>query len=313
MSENQPERPSRRVQAERRARTLLPYVYLVLGCALVAGLVVLLLSRAGSPNLSPAEVSGTAEAARFATSQAERRGTREAARATGTAVARGTATAAAGETSAAVTSVAKATAEAPPTLTAEASARETAQARAEATSQVIDERTALVYGPESGTLEQVEGDEVPCAAAGVDLREFIAEARFANPAGSGLEAEQAWDYGLVFTNIGEGTEYRVILDSEGSWTFNLHSEAYDISFSDTTDLLDLSARGSNTLKLYVTGDAAQMYINGRYLDTFDLVILGLGRSEEATHDVMACAGMREEYRDVGRRALYEEFRVWAVP
>lgn len=313
MSESRPERPSRRAQAERRGTLLFPLLLFACGCALVVGLIAWVLLGSGAPRLSQAEATGTREAARFATAQAERRGTREAARVTGTAVVRGTATAAASETYAAVTAEARATAEAPPTLTAEAKARETAHVRAEATAQVLDVRATLAHGPTSGTLEQVEGDEVPCAAAGLDLREFVAEATFHNPRDMGLGQEPAWDHGLVFTNIGEGTEYRVILDSEGSWTFNLHSRAYDVSFSDGTDLLDLSTGGSNTLKLYVTRDTALVYLNGRYLDTLNLVILGLGQSEGATHDIMVCAGVREEYAAVGRLTLYEDFGVWSLP
>ena len=307
------------MQAAQRAG-LFPCLIFVAGCALVAGLVAWVVLRGASPTLSQAEVSGTREAVQFATSQADRRATMKAGRATGTAVAWVTATAearareaAASQTAVAAATAARATAEAPPTLTAQAQARETAQVEAEATVQVLDGQATVVYGPTSGTLEQMEGGELPCTAAGVNLRDFVAEATFHNPEDAGFAAGGAWDYGLIFSNIGDDTEYRVSLDSESTWTFSLHSSGYDISLRDTTGLLDLSGRGSNTLKLYVTVDKALLYVNGRYIDTLDLVMLSLGQSSEAAHDVMVCAGIREEYAAIGRLTRYEDFRVWSLP
>ena len=317
MPENEPERPSPRVQAERRRRLMLPFSLFAAGCFVVVALIVLVLARPATPSLSQAEVSGTREAVQAATSQAEMRATMKAGVATGTARARATTTAEVREREAGASQTAetqaRATAEAPPTLTAQARAYETDRVQAEATVQVLEEQAALVYGPTKGTLEQLEADEVPCAAAGLNLREFVAEATFRNPQIAGAETDQAWDYGIVFSNLGEGTEYRAILDSRGTWTFSLHSDAYDISISDMTVPTDVSDEGSNTLKLFVTGEMAQLYANGRYIGTFDLVMLELGQSSEAAHDVMVCAGVREGYGAVGRVTGYEGFRVWSLP
>ena len=320
MPENEPERPSPRVQAERRRRLMLPFSLFGAGCVVVAALIVLVLSRPATPSSSQAEASGTREAVQVTTSQAERQATMRAGRATGTARSWATSTAgalereaAASQTALAAATQARATAEAPPTLTAAAKAYETARVEAEATARVLDEQATLVYGPTNGTLEQVEGDEVPCAAAGLNLRGFVAEATFRNPQAAGAEADRAWDYGIIFSNTGEGTEYRAILDSGGTWTFSLHSDAYDISISDTAAQMDLSGAGSNTLKLFVTGEMAQLYANERYIGTFDLGMLGLGQSSEAAHDVLVCAGVREGYGAVGRVTGYEGFRVWSLP
>lgn len=256
----------------------------------------------------------------LATSQAERRATVRTSRATTTALARQTVTAhaleteaASHQTSVAATADAEATAKAPPTLTAQARAHATALVQAAATVQVLEGQATLLYGPTDGMLEQLEGQDGPCVEAGANLRNFVAEATFRNPTDAGFAAGGAWDYGLVFSNIGEPTEYRVILDSEGKWTFSLHSDAYDLSISDTNDVLDQTDRGSNTLKLYVTENTARLYVNGRYIDTFDLVMLSLGQSGEATHDISVCAGIREGYTAVGRLTRYEGFRVWSLP
>ncbi len=320
MPETQPERPSPRVQAEQQARQLFPCLFVVIGFALVLGVTAWILLRTATSGLTREQVSATMEAVQSATSQAERRATVRTSRATTTALARQTVTAnsreteaASHQTSVAATSAAQATAKAPPTLTALAKAHATAQVQAEATVQVLDGQALLQYGPTEGTLEQLEGEGGPCAAASVNLRNFVAEATFHNPQDAGFAAGGAWDYGLVFPNIGEPTEYRGILDSESKWTFNLHSDAYDISISDASNLVDTSDGGSNTIKLYVADESAHVYINGRYLDTFDLVMLGLGQSELTHHDVSVCAGIREEYTTVGRLTQYEGFRVWSLP
>lgn len=315
-----PERPSPRAQAQRQARQLFPCLAVVAGFALVVGVTAWILVRSGTPGPTRAQVRATQEAVQLATSQAERRATVRTSRATTTALARRTVTAEASATEAAsqqtavaATADAEATAKAPPTLTALARAHATAQIQAKATAQVLDAQAALLYGPEAGTLEQIEDEEAPCIAAGVDLRNFVAEVAFHNPQDAGYPAGGAWDYGLVFSNIGEGTEYRVVFDSEGAWIFNLHSPVYDVSYSNTTDLLDTSDSGSNTFKLYVTENTAQLYANGGYVDTFDLVMLSLGQSEGANHDVYVCAGVKEGYTAVGRVTPYEEFRVWSLP
>ena len=315
-----PERPSPRGQARRQARQLFPCLAVVVGFALVLGVTVWILVRSGTPGLATAQVNATREAVQLATSQAERRATVRTSRATTTVLTRQTVAAEASETEAAshqtsvaATANAEATAKAPPTLTALARAHATAQIQAEATAQVLDGQATLLYGPEAGTLEQIEDEEAPCMAAGANLRNFVAEATFRNPRDAGFAAGGAWDYGLVFSNIGEGTEYRVIFDSEGTWNFNLHSPVYDVSYSNTTDLLDTSDSGSNTFKLYVTENTAQLYANGGYVDTFDLGMLSLGQSEGASHDVYVCAGVKEGYTAVGRATPYEGFTVWSLP
>ena len=182
---------------------------IIAGGALFVGLIAWVVLRANITTLSQAAVSGTREAVQFATSQADRRATSKAGRATGTAVAWETATSeahvretAASQTSIAAATAAQATAEAPPTLTAQAQARETARIRAEATVLALDEQALPVYGPSSGTLEQLESGELPCTTAGVNLRDFVAEATFHNPEDAGFAAGGAWDYGLLLEHRG---------------------------------------------------------------------------------------------------------------
>jgi len=211
------------------------------------------------------------------------------------------------------------TAAVPVTQTARAQAFETARARAGATAQTLTQHATLLFGPSSGVLEQREGDQAPqiaCESPRLILRDFIAEATFHNPTASDpLPSPPAWDYGFIFSNLDGETEYRIILDSGGSWTLNLHSSGLDISNRDSTSLLDLSTEGSNTLKLYVTNDndTSHLYINGQYVDTLDLTMFGMAQSSGSEHDISICAGIMVGNAIAGRPTLYDDFNLWSLP
>ena len=299
-----------------RASTLIP---IILASALALGLLgwLFFVRGPGQTGLSKQDVSATAEAVDFATAQAGRQATQEAAGAVATGFAQGTATAitkeqeaAASQTAVAATAEARATAEAPPTLTAQAVEFEAARTQADAEAQALDKQATRIYGPKSGQLEQTDANQVTCEPAEVALRDFVAEIRFHNPA-TGLS--HSWDYGIIFSNSGDDTDYRLILDSTGHWTLNLHSEGYDISNRDSTQMLALSKGGTNTLKLYVTGDTTLLYINGQYVDTLDLNMFGQGPASGTLHDVSACAGISKEDAATGTSTGYEDFTVWALP
>ena len=261
----------------------------------------------------------TIEAARQATSLVEAPSRTAAARATATAEAyeRETVAAQTATAQARSTTQARATAAVPVTQTAQAQAFETARAQANATTQALTQRATLLFGPSSGILEQREGDQasqIACESPRVTLRDFIAEATFHNPTASDpLPSPPAWDYGFIFSNLDGETEYRLILDADGTWTLNLHSSGFDISNRDTTPLLDLSTEGSNTLKLYVTGDTSHLYINGQYVDTLDLSMFGMSQSSASAHDISICAGILVGNAIAGRPTLYDDFTIWSLP
>ena len=126
-------------------------------------------------------------------------------------------------------------------------------------------------------MTQQKSGEVACSAPAATSRDFVAEVHFQNPAISTEEStKQSWDYGLVFAHPDDGLQYRLILDSGGKWTLNLHTDGYDIENRDDTPLLDLSYQGSNSLKLAVVGEEAHLYINGTFIDTLDLTMFAGG-------------------------------------
>lgn len=296
------------------------FVILTLGLTCLSAVVLASCVSIGgdTPGLSQRDISSTAEAVQFATSEAIRQATRVAANASHTAIAQATNTVIARErraeadrTSVASTAQARATAQAPATRTVRAQAFETARAEAEATIQVLNEHASQVYGPSDGALAQEAGDLVACDDAGVKLRNFVVEAKFRNPQ---AEPGEKWDYGIVFLNLGGQTQYRLILDSDGRWTLNLHGSGFDIENRDTTDLLDLSQGGSNRLKLFLTGDTAQLYLNGKYVSTLDLDMWGgMGAASPYMHSVLICAGIKRGYSLPGKSTVYEDFSVWELP
>lgn len=311
------DQPSQSGPLDWRARLLLPLVLASISALALLGWL-LLRGSPSTPTLSPLEVSSTREAVQFATAEAARQATREAVAPTRTAAAQATATAATHEreTAAARTSTAEAharsTAQAPVTQTAQAHVFETARAQAEATASTLTTLSTLVYGPSSGTLAQTEGNQasqVACDFSRITLSDFIAEATFHNPE----TPPPAWDYGIIFSNLEDESEHRLILDADGSWTLNLHSSGFDISNRDTTPLLDLSPTGSNTLKLFVADATGYLFINGHYIDTLDLTMFGLDQSIESEHDISVCTGIMEGNAITGRPVIYDHFTIWSLP
>jgi hypothetical protein len=184
-----------------------------------------------------------------------------------------------------------------------------ARSQAEATTEALSERATQVHEPSTGALEPPGGNEVACDDSRVTAHNFIAEARFYNPSAP----DQAWDYGFIFLNVGTETDYRLTVDSGGSWALNLHSPGFDITNRDETTLLDLGEGGSNRLKLVVSGDTAYLFINGQYATALDMDLYEMVGPERALHPVLICAGINSGFAALGRTTRYEDFTVWELP
>jgi hypothetical protein len=271
----------------------------------------------GTSPLSPGDVSATAEAQTFATAQVYRQETRQAANATESALAVASATSQAHAEGTALayrhvtaTADARATAEAPPTLTAQAKAFLEEEAHARATVQAVGPSAVQVYGPASGALEHNNNSSAVCDDTGVQARNFIAEARFYNP----YSIEHDWDYGFVFTNPSDGSQYNVVVDGDRHWSVRKQSPGYYVELRDTSRLIDNSDSGSNDLKVYLVGGMAHLYINGRLSTTVDLSSLDFGNApQDEPHGLMICTGLMEGDMQPGKATRYEGFKVWELP
>jgi hypothetical protein len=267
--------------------------------------------------LSPSDISATAEAQTFATAQAHRQETREAANAQETVLAIASATEQAHAEATALaysfatrTAAVNATAEAPPTLTAQAKEFLEQEAHAQATVQALEPSAVQVYGPINGTLAHNTNNSPVCDDTGVQLRNFVLEARFYNP----YPIEHDWDYGLVFTNPSDNSQYNVFLDADQRRSLMLQAPGYYVQIRDTSHLIDNSNTGSNDLKLYVVDGVAHLYINGRFDSTQDLSGLDFSNpAQDEPHDLRICTGLQEGDMQPGKATRYEDFKVWSLP
>lgn len=162
-------------------------------------------------------------------------------------------------------------------------------------------------GPDSGRLAHKPG-QVVGTRVGLDVRDFTAQARFYNPYD---RAQQGWDYGFAFRAVESKQEYRLMVDSDQKWTLTFLTfvdgkpQFADVATGHVANL-DVSAAGSNVLRLVSTGPSGQLYVNGQLAATLDLSQI------ETSGDISyACCFVREHAR-TGASTRYEGFTVWAM-
>jgi hypothetical protein len=183
----------------------------------------------------------------------------------------------------------------------------TAQAL-QATATAMIPEASLVYGPADGELEHLESGFIPQLDAEVNLQDFVAEVRFYNPY---ERSRGEWDYGLGFRDIGNDENYRLYVDSNGDWSFeSVTAWGEDANFDSVArghlDGLDLSAGGSNHLRLIVQGGAALFFVNGDYVSTLDV-------SARNLHGGVWIGTGFEVGREIqGESTRYEGFSLWSL-
>jgi hypothetical protein len=300
---------------------------IVLILVLVGGVVAALVSLYSAPALSPAEASATAEARKFATAEVSRRSTAVSIRRTATAAARSSGTAeaiarstrlvqatATAEAVARSTSTADAVASAiaPGTQTAVAMTEAERRTQADLATSRLDAVATPVFGPASGTLDPHTDNTATCDESNLVLHNFIVSAHFYNPTSA---SQRPWEYGLTFSNEDEDTHYIYSARSTNQYALRLSGPSFYIESNNSTDLIDLSRSGDNTLKLYLEDDTAYLYINGLYADTIDLNNLAYGQSNSTLHSPMACSNLGDPANQEQSPALtrYDIFTVWSLP
>ena len=310
-------------QPESRPRR--PFALIGAALIVVAASIVFLASLYSAPTLSAADASATAEARLFATAEVARQSTAVSVRRTSTASARATGTAQAvaratrevestateeARIESTATAQAVASAIAPATHTAQAVAFEERRAEAEIITQQLEAQATQVFGPSAGALDHKTDNTPTCAATGLVMHNFIASARLYNPYSA---AQHPWDHGITFSNEGEDTHYSLLLRSSGQYALKLAGPAFHIELNETTDLLDLSRPGDNTLKLYLHDDVAYIYLNNLYADTIPLRDMSLGQTTATNHHPQLCTNLDEGSALEGTATRYEDFTVWTLP
>jgi hypothetical protein len=170
------------------------------------------------------------------------------------------------------------------------------------------ESAQWAFGPRSGRLYHNPSDEfLVHRLAFVGLRNFITESRFVNPYSATFNS---WDFGVGFRFESWNIFYMLVINSDRDWFLALREggEVVEIASGTVVDLLTAEGE-SNILQLMVIGNAGYFYINGSYVDQFDLQqMISVGGG-----GVFVGTGFLIGNEVGGYYSDYEDFMVWSLP
>lgn len=209
---------------------------------------------------------------------------------------------------------AAATAQAQGTVSAREQATATIQARLMQTQQALGgyvakilESRQQIYGPSEGQLDHNQADGlITLEASSVDVKNFVVEARLFNPFAA---SRSSWDYGLLFRSTGKDNQYRLVIKSSQTWVFVSNSGDPDGIIISEGDLpgLDVSAGGSNFIRLICQEDKGLFYLNENFIAELDLS----GRMFSG--DILIATGVYYGDEIDGETTRYQGFGVWSIP
>ncbi len=129
------------------------------------------------------------------------------------------------------------------------------------------------YGPEKGVIDRPD-NSIRLVNTRQSLRNFIAEARFYNPAD---RAEHKWDYGYGFRRFGRASTpfgYRVYIDSDSTWGLQLVTDAGSSRpATGRVPNFDVTPSGSNLIRLFVNDKSAFLFVNGQFISRLDVSVV----------------------------------------
>lgn len=205
---------------------------------------------------------------------------------------------------------ATATAQARATATAQAQATATAQARSEVITTIFS-HAQLVFGPESGSLEHKEDGNIERSRASVDLdlKNFIAEARFLNPYPT---STGSWDYGFLFRHAGWNDQYRLAIFSDKDWKLvNALPTGDDwqstLIHQGTIANLNVAHPGYNTVRVIAIDTKGYLYINEAFIAELDL------SARTASGDICVAIEIYKTDELNGYETVYQDFKVYKMP
>ncbi len=119
---------------------------------------------------------------------------------------------------------------------------------------------AFTFGPQSGELLHTLDGNVPSFKSGANIRNFTASVIFYNPYAA---SKAPWDYGIIFRNSGKNNQFRLIINSDGTWElfdYTSASEGVKLS-SGLIAALHVGSGESNKLVLKANGKTGELIIN----------------------------------------------------
>lgn len=195
-------------------------------------------------------------------------------------------------------------------LTSTSLARETATARAQATKQAvlsnIEASQSLVFGPTTGKLDHTANDLIAVQDAGVNLRDFVVEARLFNPYST---SQGAWDYGFILRHAEKNTHFRFVIFSSKSWELvnNTGDPTGEVLTQGGLPSLDVSDNGSNLVKLIFKGDTGWFFLNGELISDLDL------SARVNPGAIFIATGIFKNDGMAGSSTRFSDFSIWSLP
>ncbi len=195
-------------------------------------------------------------------------------------------------------------------LTSTALKRQTATAQVQSTKQAllanIEKLRSLVYGPKSGSLDHTSNDLIAAQDVGVNLRDFVIEARFFNPYST---AKGTWDYGYILRHAEKNTHFRFVIKSEKTWALVNNTGDPDGVIIDQGDLpsLDVSETGSNLVKLVFQGETGWFYLNGEMISELDL------SARMNPGAIFIATGIFQGDGIAGSSTRFSDLSIWSLP
>jgi serine/threonine protein kinase len=186
----------------------------------------------------------------------------------------------------------------------------TAQARSQATEEAvigrlsllgIDATPDLVYGPVSGYLQHDPSDGL-IEANGPDLefKNFMAQVTLFTPFST---SKGSWDYGFGFRDIGKNEDYRIILFSDKTWSFE---KGLDTITSGEAPGMEIGENESNLVQLVAMDSQGWLFVNGYLVATLNLSAL------QDAGTVWVGTGFYKSSERVGEKTRYSDFLIWEL-
>jgi hypothetical protein len=145
-------------------------------------------------------------------------------------------------------------------------------------------------------------------SSNVDLLDFTAEVVFFNPYAA---SDSSWDYGYNFRSTGDNEEYRIYVTSKSEWIVELHKlvqgqHIVEQVASGILQNLDLSANGSNYLRLVVNGGTAEFIVNKTHIHPIPATEL------MKSGDVEVAIGFQENDEVESKTTRFENFTIYTL-
>lgn len=222
-------------------------------------------------------------------------------------------------------STATAQAQANATLTAQAQATGTARAQATSTAQagatatmrafvsginaISESATGRPFQSKEGTIDGAPAPYITTYDPEQTLKNFDAQLQLLNPADRAIHT---WDYGIAFRSS-IPNEYRLIIVSQGAWALVL----IDMGLADavtgktiatgTINNLDVTAEGSNTIRLFVRDGSGFLFVNDAFISALDVS----GRKDSGAFYI--ATGLLKNNNFPGLKLRYKNLTIKSLP